>query len=98
MAPAVSAVVGWAAVIGFGIAMNLPHLWALGILAAAALIWAIVMTISLLGSLPIGIRVDGDGIRMAAYVPGSPSAARQTATTQAARCSPARGRAPASST
>lgn len=60
----VSAIAGWVALIGFGIAMNLPHLWALGILAAAALIWAIVMTVSLLGSLPIGIRVDGDGIQI----------------------------------
>ena len=60
----VSCAVGWAALIGLGIAMNLPHLSGLGILAGVAGIWVLIMTFALYGSLPVGIRIDSAGIEI----------------------------------
>jgi hypothetical protein len=48
--------------IGFIIAMNLPHLAGLGILGVFAFLWALLMTLNLAYSLPVGIRIDRDGI------------------------------------
>ena len=52
------------AVVGFGVAMNLPHLAGLGILAAVAAFWGLFMTLGLIRSWPICIRVDAEGIRI----------------------------------
>ena len=52
------------AVLGFGVAMNLPHLAGLGILAVIAGLWGAVMTSSLIYAWPISIRVDAEGIRI----------------------------------
>jgi hypothetical protein len=48
--------------IGFIIVMNLPHLAGLGILGVFTLIWTLLMTLNLAYSLPVGIRIDRDGI------------------------------------
>lgn len=52
------------ALLGFGAAMNLPHLSGLAIPAAAALFWGIVVWILLFYGLYTDIRVDADGIRI----------------------------------
>lgn len=61
---AAHAVLSFAAFLGFGTAMNLPHLSGLVIPAAACLLWAIVTWIPLFYGLYTGIRVDADGIRI----------------------------------
>jgi hypothetical protein len=55
---------GWVLSIGCGIAMNLPHLEGLGVLAIIGGILALVYTVYLLYSMAVGIRVYEDGIQI----------------------------------
>lgn len=57
-----SAAAGWAVMIAAGVAMNLPHLALLGVIAAAGFIWGLVMTASVSTGRLLGIRVAADGI------------------------------------
>lgn len=57
-----SAVIGWVAMVAGGVAMNLPHLAGLVVIAVAGAIWGLVMTASVLYGLPLGIRVGREAI------------------------------------
>jgi len=50
--------------IGCIVAVNMPHLALLGVLGAFALIWSLVTTLQLIGSIVVGIRIDVSGIQI----------------------------------
>jgi hypothetical protein len=58
------AILGWVLMIGFGIAMNVPNLSGLGVLASVGGVLAVFYTAFLLNSLADGIRVYEDGIQI----------------------------------
>lgn len=60
----INAVVSLLLMLGFGTAMNLPHLAVLGIIAVLAAAWAIITWILLFYGLYVGIRIDADGIQI----------------------------------
>lgn len=59
-----NAVLGWFLMIGFGIAMNIPHLSGLGIIAAAGALLGLLMTAALEFGMSIGIRIDREKIQI----------------------------------
>jgi uncharacterized protein (DUF58 family) len=58
------AILGWVLLIGFGIAMNLPHLAGLAVLAIVGGILALIYTALVWYSLAVGIRVYEDRIQI----------------------------------
>lgn len=59
-----SAVLGWALMIGCGIAMNIPHLSGLVIIAVGGGLLGLLMTAALESGMHIGILIDRAGIRI----------------------------------
>jgi uncharacterized protein (DUF58 family) len=58
------AILGWVLLVGFGVAMNLPHLAGLGVLAIVGGVLALIYTALLWYSLAVGIRVYEDRIQI----------------------------------
>jgi len=59
-----NAVISLVLMLGFGAAMNLPHLSGLGIIAALAGVWALFMWLPLILGSYVGIRADTSGIQI----------------------------------